>query len=318
MMANMSFLNAPVKKLLGRVAGAIGVDESFVEKDFYVVAAIRILLGCATEDLNPVFSGGTALLKAHKLVERFSEDMDFKLHLSEAFTAKSGNQRRNILSAFKNDIVNAWVAAGFTIVDVKALDGNGFIAISMQYPSVLETGDMHPALRPHILAEISAKPPKLPTLSKSVQSFVLAERGGDAEVPDIQCIDPVETAADKLSAFAWRSIVRDRTHPNDDPAIIRHVHDLAKLAPVIEHSAIFPKLLAEVMTADNDRGQGQIADMPPTERLAKMNELLGSDDAYKAEYEKFVVGMAFAGSDETPSFEEAIQAVSRLSSLLSK
>jgi hypothetical protein len=41
--------------------------------------------------------------------------------------------------------------------------------------------------------------------------------------------DPVETAADKLSALAWRVHARDRASPEDDPTIIRHLHDLAAL-----------------------------------------------------------------------------------------
>lgn len=315
MMANMSFSNAPDKQLLGKIAGTLGVDESFVEKDFFVVEAIRILQANATVDLTPVFSGGTALLKAHRLIERFSEDMDFKLRLSDGFTAKSPGQRRAILSRFKNDIVAAWTEAGFEVVDIIARDQNGFIAVNMQYPSVIATSDMHPALRPHILAEISAKPPKMASVPKSVQSFVSAERGDAPEVSEIACIDPVETAADKLSAFAWRSIVRDRDHPDDDPAIIRHVHDLAKLAPVIESDENFPRLLNEVMVADRNRGQGQLVDMAPADRLTRMNDLLISDPALKDDYETFVIGMAFASSPDTPSFEEAAAAVEKLSSL---
>jgi hypothetical protein len=37
----MSFSNAPDEAKLGRVAGALAVDEAFVEKDWYVVQAIR-------------------------------------------------------------------------------------------------------------------------------------------------------------------------------------------------------------------------------------------------------------------------------------
>jgi hypothetical protein len=316
MMASSSSSNAPDRRLLGRVAGALGVDESFVEKDFHVVRAIGILLDCATDDLVPVFSGGTALLKAHGLIERFSEDMDFKLLLSEGFEAKSANAQRTALSRFKKSAVDAWKDAGFTIVDVQARDANGFVAVTMQYPSVLDDGGAHPALRSHILAEISAKPPRLPAPARSVQSFVSTERGEEPEIPAVRCVDPVETAADKLSAFAWRSIVRDRTHPDDDPAIVRHVHDLAKLACIVEGDEVFPKLLAEIMSADNERGQGQLKDVPPSERLARMNDLLRSDPVYDAEYERFVLGMAFTGLAETPSFSEAREAVSRLSKLL--
>lgn len=64
MTANMSLSNAPDEALLGRVAGALAVDEAFVEKDWYVLHAIEHLAAAATEDLQPVFSGGTSLLIA--------------------------------------------------------------------------------------------------------------------------------------------------------------------------------------------------------------------------------------------------------------
>jgi hypothetical protein len=83
----MSFSNAPDAETLGRVAGALAVDEAFVEKDWFVVEAIQILLGLDRDDFVPVFSGGTSLLKAHGLIKRFSEDIDFKLKLSEGFLA---------------------------------------------------------------------------------------------------------------------------------------------------------------------------------------------------------------------------------------
>lgn len=46
-MAIMSFSNAPDANILARVAGALAVDEAFVEKDWYVVQAIAALIASA-------------------------------------------------------------------------------------------------------------------------------------------------------------------------------------------------------------------------------------------------------------------------------
>src|SRR3546814_2909704 len=100
-MANMSFLNGPDARTLGLVAGALAVDEAFVEKDWYIVQAISTLVACGTADITPIFSGGTALLKGHGLIRRFSEDIDFKLALSAEFEAMSPGQRRTVLSDLK-------------------------------------------------------------------------------------------------------------------------------------------------------------------------------------------------------------------------
>ena len=60
----------------------------------------------------------------------------------------------------------------------------------------------------------------------------MAERA-PAEVAEFPCVHPVETAADKLSALSWRARSRDRSRANDDPTIIRHLHDLAADPPSI-------------------------------------------------------------------------------------
>ena len=168
-MAIMSFSNAPDARTLGLVAGALAVDEAFVEKDWFVVQAIRVLEGLKTDDIVPVFSGGTSLFKGHGLIKRFSEDIDFKLTLSDDFLALSGNQRRNALGAFRDALVAGWTEAGFIITDVTARDGNGFIRIEMDYPTLL---DGHDALRPHILAELSAKPPRIEPGPRPLTSFI--------------------------------------------------------------------------------------------------------------------------------------------------
>ncbi|WP_293882292.1 nucleotidyl transferase AbiEii/AbiGii toxin family protein [Sphingomonas sp.] len=310
----MSFSSAPDTVNLGRVAGELAVDESFVEKDWYVVQAISALIGFATPDITPVFSGGTSLLKGYQLIKRFSEDIDFKLSLSAEFLAKTGSQKKAALSLFKKSLEAGWATAGFTVTSVEAGSGNAFIKIEMNYPTVLGG---HDALRPHILAELSAKPPRWPTIGRPLSSFVAQYRRAEPEVAVIQCVDPLETAADKLSAFSWRAIARDRNSDKDDPTIVRHLHDLAMLEPSVSENDNFPALLLETLIADSDRGGGGLAALPPVERLNRMLEVLDADEQYEAEYTRFVEGMAFAGDDAIPNFRMATEAVNRLSALLS-
>lgn len=311
----MSFSNAPDIDTLGRVAGALGVDEAFVEKDWFVVQAIKVLVGLGDEDLTPVFSGGTSLLKGHQLIKRFSEDIDFKLILSDAFVAKSQGQQKKYLSNFKKGLIAAWEEIGFSNLKVEAGSGNAFIQIEMDYPSVL---DPHDSLRPHILAEISAKPPRLKPHDCTLTSFVGQFHGNPPEVASIPCVDPIETAADKLSAFTWRVLVRERGSEKDDPTIIRHVHDLAVLESRIEEGGPFGTLLAEVLAADSHRGGGALADVPSDERLAAMMAKLEADGEYESEYDRFVGAMAFAATGEVPAYGEALGALQRLSLLLSR
>ena len=309
----MSFSNAPDEATLGQGAGALAVDEAFVEKDWYVVQAIAQLVALGSDDILPVFSGGTSLLKRYGLIRRFSEDIDFKLHLSETFLAQSNNQKRKQLGDFREMLTEAWGQAGFALTKAEARDANGFIQIEMDYPTCIEA---HGALRPHILAELSAKPPRLQVQHCSVASFVNQYGATVSEVESIACVDPVETAADKLSGFAWRAIARDRASETDDATIVRHLHDLAALEHAATKNAEFPELLKTTLIDDTNRGRGAVADLAPRERLDAMLALLADDEAYVAEYSQFVGGMAFAAGAAIPSFNEAVAAVTRLCALL--
>lgn len=305
----MSFSNAPNDRALGRVAGALAVDEAFVEKDWFVVQAIRTLVDFGHSELTPVFSGGTALLKGYGLIQRFSEDIDFKLALSPAFTERGPAARRSTLSTYRDALAAAWIEQGFTVANVASHRANAFFQFELIYPSTLEP---HGSLRPHILAEISARPPRLSPIGKPVTSFVAQTQGEASEIAEVPCIDPVETAADKLSAFTWRVLARDRQSAKDDPAIVRHLHDLAMLQPIAAASPDFVDLVGEALSDDSMRAGLGVAEMAPRDRLDAMLATIADDPAYETEYRRFVGDMAFAGEPEVPVFEAARAALGRL------
>jgi predicted nucleotidyltransferase component of viral defense system len=78
-MALMSAMNRrPDLSLIQEVSLATGIAEPFVEKDWFVTQAIGAIFGIRIDGFEVVFSGGTALSKAHGLLKRFSEDVDFR------------------------------------------------------------------------------------------------------------------------------------------------------------------------------------------------------------------------------------------------
>jgi hypothetical protein len=67
-----------------------GLTEQFIEKDYYVTEALRII---ATRwQNNIVFKGGTSLSKGWNLIERFSEDLDLFLNRDTYQPKLSKNQ----------------------------------------------------------------------------------------------------------------------------------------------------------------------------------------------------------------------------------
>jgi hypothetical protein len=137
----------------------------------------------------------------------------------------------------------------------------------------------------------------------------MAQRGSP-EVESFPCVHPVETAADKLSALAWRVLVRDRSRANDDPTIVRHLYDLAALEARVGTAPRFPELVLAAAAADEGRGGSPVGD--PVGMLNEMLRRLETDALWAREYEDFVRQVSFAGADETIHFGAALIACSRL------
>jgi hypothetical protein len=125
-------------------------------------------------------------------------------------------------------------------------------------------------------------------------------------------VDPVETAADKLSALAWRVLVRDRTSPRDDPTIIRHLHDLAALERHVSPAPRFAELVFTAAAGDAGRGGETATGGDPAETFAKMLRRLETDPLWAREYEEFVRQVSFAGAGEDTEFIDALAACTRL------
>ena len=121
------------------------------------------------------------------------------------------------------------------------------------------------------------------------------------------CIDPIETAADKLSALAWRVCSRERGTEYADPSIIRHLHDLAGLE---SHSADANKFRALILkAAEADAGRGSTKNpVGLQKRLQMMLDILRRDPLWAREYEKYVADVSLAAVDERIKFAEALEA----------
>jgi hypothetical protein len=137
---------------------------------------------------------------------------------------------------------------------------------------------------------------------------------------EMDCVSPLETAGDKLSALTWRIVVRDRTDEKDDPTLIRHLHDLAALENMITDSENDFVTSAKVsLERDQERRGGSlIAAMSVTDRLTQALQILEEDALYQKEYEQFVTSMSYATEDELISFGEAVQTLGRIITVYSQ
>ena len=73
----------------------------FVEKDYWVTLLLSRLSHSEHSD-KVVFKGGTSLSKVHKLISRFSEDVDLAILKSEKQTA---TQIRNLIRNIEKELI---------------------------------------------------------------------------------------------------------------------------------------------------------------------------------------------------------------------
>ncbi len=262
----MSVLSAtPSKAAFEEAAQTLGVNESFIEKDWYAVQAIAALA------------------------------------------------KINSSSNLKKSIIKSLQSAGFMIrdQDVLARDENRFFSIKIEYETQFSRSN---ALRPYILVEMALQNPQLPFIKLNIQSFVAKNLNQLSEVEKISCVSPIEIAADKLSAIVWRIPDRIRGELYDDPAIVRHIHDLFMLEPVISGENVFVELVKETIQKDNRRSKKNknFSKMTLEEKFNQLFKVIDNDAEYMNEYSRFVKNVSYAPQELIPDFLAALMAVRRL------
>jgi predicted nucleotidyltransferase component of viral defense system len=81
-------------------AQRFNIPEIYIEKDYWVTVALYSIFHSPIAN-EAVFKGGTALSKCHKLIERFSEDVDMVVINN---SGESGNKLKNKLKAITDAV----------------------------------------------------------------------------------------------------------------------------------------------------------------------------------------------------------------------
>jgi len=297
-------MNVLDRALVEAVAQRLRADPGLIEKDWHVTRVLRVLAGLDHGGASPAFGGGTSLSKGWGLIKRFSEDIDFKVTMP---ARASRSQVKKAGSVYRERVLGGLTAAGFVVGDdVLKRDESSFFSAALFYPALFDAG---PGLRPHIQIEMSLQAAALPSRPRPLSSLIALTQNQAPEIAAFLCVDPVETAADKLSALAWRVLVRRRGTEDDDPTIVRHVHDLAALKPHVATSGDFRTLVRKAMADDKGRGGEATASLDPATLFAGMVDRLATDPLWASEYQDYVDAVSFARPDELLGFDAALAAV---------
>jgi hypothetical protein len=285
---------------------------ALVEKDLFVVRAIAALAAIAASPFQLVFGGGTALARAHKIVQRMSEDVDFKVvPLPAAPVSRSGIRRH--LGQLHKRVTEAFLGAGFAF-DPRdksvswAMDSNRYGVWQLPYTSDNGAGE---GLRPIIKVELNNTLMRRPTIVLPVSSFVSESTNHPPEAPAITCVSIVETAAEKLISITRRTAMELAGLSRDpDPTLVRHIYDLHMMRTLIDPAEV-AALACAIAKADGEEFRNQYpayASDPVAEtRLAL--EALHTDPMHQQRYNDFISAMVYG---EKIEFASALATVTEL------
>lgn len=94
------------KKLILSTSEQFNIIQPFVEKDYFVTIMLKEL---ANKIPSLLFKGGTSLLKCHKIIDRFSEDIDLTLdeeHLSQSYKKQMKREIVNACNTLNLELTN--------------------------------------------------------------------------------------------------------------------------------------------------------------------------------------------------------------------
>jgi len=212
-------------------AQSLDLPEVYIEKDYWVTRSLKCL---SESDISNdvVFKGGTSLSKAHKLIHRFSEDID----LAAIADGLGDAQRKRLL---KN--AEAAASEGLELLpdDERTSKGSKFRKTVYRYPRDAVEGSYGQA-SPELLLEVNTFTRPEPCERKPIQTMIadmLISEGRQ------DLVDQYELGSFELNVLSVHrtliekllGIIKDSY--NEDPVArlsnrIRHIYDVCMILKV--------------------------------------------------------------------------------------
>lgn len=298
---------------------------SVIEKDALVCELIDALARLPAHSLfEVVFCGGTCLSRAYRIIERMSEDVDFKIVFRDNGEAISKSRMRKELGQYANDVMETFARLGYPPESQqrRSRDSNNFTQLLLEYESA---GNKAAVLRPHIQVELVHTTLAAPTVAKPHTSLIDAIDGGrvvDCETP-IQCISLDEALVEKLVSFPRRLALFMKRHPDDtetclgnddlwDAALVRHLYDVHEitrkggglLSDATRLGEIFDKVVAKDAADFKNQHPSFIRD-GANEMLAAL-DFASKSTTLRGQYADLMDGMVYAtDAAARPDFDTA-------------
>lgn len=272
-------------------AEKLAIAMNIVEKDYYVTLYLKELVKRIP---MLVFKGGTSLSKCHKVIDRFSEDIDLSLNVDRA----TEGQRKS----FKKAILEINTEFGFELNNEDNVRGRReFNRYEITYPSVFNINILKPFLYIETSLFMRAYPVEVKKADSYIYQFLCSEKKEDLieefglEPFDI-CVQQLNrTMVDKLFAIG------DYYLAERVKGYSRHIYDIYRLFPMVAFDEEFKGLIAEVRATRKDH-QACLSARDDID-MNKLLQKIADENYYKSDYERITQALIF----DTVDYETALK-----------
>lgn len=302
------FHNKETVNYIEELADLLELSEYVVEKDLYITEAIAIISQISNEFYELVFQGGTSLSKAHRIIERMSEDCDFRIHVKNIGYSLSKEKQRKTLRDFRYHIITILQKYGFSIDKNAVMTRNEgqFIKLRVNYPSLFN--HITP-LKPYIALEFFLADVKIAPEKKQVTTLIRQIFGN--EIKHTECLVNsmaiIETAAEKWVGLTRRIATSKHREYYHNPHLVRHLYDLYQINSFYPLSEKFDSLAVRIVLDDRVHYKTHNNDYykNPTNEIKRAIEELERSNNWRNNWNEFVNVMVF--SKEKPTYTQVIE-----------
>jgi predicted nucleotidyltransferase component of viral defense system len=303
-----------LKELVSVTSEKLGIKyPAIVEKDYYVTHVIHSLANIENEYFRLIFAGGTCLAKAHKIVKRMSEDVDFKIQLKNTDKTFSKSRRLKELKKFRSQIISSLTLTDLTVGNSKVRNEGQYLCTELSYPALFPASD---TLRPHLLLEFTFADVRLAMENLTINTII----EDTIQIPalfspsPIACVSVNETAIEKWVSLTRRIAAIEREYHRDDPMLIRHVYDLIAIKQADKINESFFNLAHPTVHYDARQFKNQHPEYfnHSIAEILRSLEILKKKRLWKERYQRFIDSMVY---DKTAvlDYENAIQSLESVS-----
>ena len=307
-------MREPKPAELRAAAHRLGIsDPEMVRKDVAVVDALKLAFATQLpEGARLVFSGGTCLARAHKIIRRMSEDADLKIAIADSNLSRSAIKKK--LSEAKKAIGASLLEGGFEFANKDgpiAKNENRLVEFPLRYGGMKSSNHV---IRDHLKVEMVFCRIRLATQNKSIKSLLHEVADRPAELENIECISVTETAAEKLISLTRRVAgAIEGTKPEvTDRFIVRHIYDIHAIVKSRDFDGATTIELGRAIAAqDADQYAAWFPCYREDPRLWTSHAInhLASSDQPRSDYEEFLAAMVYG--HKTP-YDDALASVREL------